>query len=468
MTRPHLTKRHWTRPQSTLPTIGHLTRLVTLAENEILRTSLDPLKNRVARHYLEEFSDCLYHFKNIYDGDIVAAFRKFQDKGYLEIITCGATHGFFPILSVTPNSVEAQVEVAVNDYVRHFHRPPAGIWLPECGYYPGLDNILARYGLRYFYLEAHGLLYGSPRPTFGVHAPAWCPSGVAAFSRDLETSRVVWSQEDGYPGDIYYREFYFDAGHELDWEYLRPHLGTENQRKNIGIKYYRITDRHSSEKMIYEPDVARVKADAHATHFHSERCAQVRRLNAELGKKPLIVSPYDAELFGHWWYEGPIWLDALIRKFHHYSDVKMILPTEYLATSPDLQTVQPCQSSWGDKGYHEFWINDKNDWIYKHVHEASARMVEMARSFPEAHGLLERLLNQSARELLLAQASDWPFILRTGTTVSYAEKRIRTHLARFTKIYTDVKTRTIDRVFLEEIEDMDNLFPDINFRVYAK
>ena len=197
------------------------------------------------------------------------------------------------------------------------------------------------------------------------------------------------------------------------------------------------------------------------------RHKQVEYLYDLLDKKPLIISPYDAELYGHWWYEGPMWLDFLIRKITFDQDmIRMITPSEYLMENPRNQVITPSMSSWGWKGYNEMWLQGANDWIYPHLHAASERMTELAKDFPNQDGILKRALNQALRELLLAQSSDWAFIMGTGTHVGYAVRRTKEHLLRFTRLYEDIKHNSIDEGWLADVESKDNIFPDIDYKVH--
>jgi 1,4-alpha-glucan branching enzyme len=199
--------------------------------------------------------------------------------------------------------------------------------------------------------------------------------------------------------------------------------------------------------------------------FNREK--QIEHLFDLLKKKPIIISPYDAELYGHWWFEGPEWLNFLIRKIaYDQKTIKLITPMEYLKENPVNQVSTPSMSSWGYKGYSEVWLEGSNDWIYRHLHKAAERMIELASSYPNADGLKCRALNQAARELLLAQSSDWPFIMKTGTVVEYAVKRVKSHLLRFTRLFEDIKADRIDEGWLSDIEYKDNLFPDIDYKVY--
>jgi 1,4-alpha-glucan branching enzyme len=182
----------------------------------------------------------------------------------------------------------------------------------------------------------------------------------------------------------------------------------------------------------------------------------------------LIVSPYDAELFGHWWFEGPQFLNFLTRKMHFdQSDVRLATPLDYLEEYPDNQHQQPASSSWGAEGYYRVWINGTTDWMYLHQHVAEERMVELAKSHPVSEGLTQRALNQAARELLLAESSDWAFIITTGTSVQYATKRFRDHIARFNKLNGMIQSNSIDPEWLTTIESQDTIFQEIDYRVYA-
>ena len=187
-----------------------------------------------------------------------------------------------------------------------------------------------------------------------------------------------------------------------------------------------------------------------------------------MGKKPIIVSPYDAELYGHWWYEGPQWLEFLFRKIaFDQNEISLITPSEYLDENPRNQVITPSMSSWGWKGYSEMWLQGSNDWIYRHLHVASDKMTELARQYTDCNGLHKRALNQALRELLLAQSSDWAFIMGTGTHITYAVQRTKDHILRFNRLYEDIKSNSIDEGWLADIEYKDNIFPGIDYKVHS-
>ncbi|MDZ7860440.1 MAG: 1,4-alpha-glucan branching protein domain-containing protein [Candidatus Krumholzibacteriota bacterium] len=446
--------------------IRHLDSLIELTRKEMTRTRWMPDLLALARMYHDNFIKCRGIFAEKYHKDLISAFRFFQNEGNLEILTCGATHAFMPLVK-NRKAADAQIRIAVDQYKNFFGKNPAGIWLAECGYTPGLEEILKANGIKYFFTDSHGILNGEPRPRYGVFAPVSCPNGVALFGRDNESSKQVWSAKEGYPGDYQYRDFYRDVGFDLDYDYIKPYLHGDGNRISLGIKYYRITGK-GEEKQIYDPSAAAEKAALHAGNFMFNREKQIEHLEGFLGTKPIVVSPYDAELFGHWWYEGPLWLEHLMRKLHYdQNSIVPVTPSEYLRARSEIQVVKPSMSSWGYKGYNEVWLNGSNDWVYPHLHIMEDRMVELAGRFPSASGLPERALNQAARELLLAQSSDWAFIMKTGTMVEYAHSRTKSHISRFDRLYHSILSSRINESWLKEIERRDNIFPNIDYKVYS-
>lgn len=449
--------------------VRHLDSLIALCYKEIERVRWQPAFLSLAQMYTARFERCKQLFVNKYGNNLLNGFRHYFEAGNLELMTCAATHGFMPLMP-NKNAQRAQIELGCREFERHFGRRPLGMWLPECGYIPGVDLMLRDCGIRYFFVETHGVQHAEPRPSRGVYAPILCPeSGVAAFARDAESSKQVWSSVEGYPGDAAYREFYRDVGFDLDFDYVKPHLHSLGVRTNLGIKYYRITGPGDlSERDAYNRATALRKAEEHAANFMFHREKQVEWLASMLDRPPLIVAPYDAELFGHWWFEGPEWINHLLRKTDTDQDtVKMLTPREYLDRFPDCQTAQPPLSTWGANGYCEVWLDESNDWIYPHIHEIADRMVELAQTNPNPTLQCRRALNQAARELLLAQASDWAFIIKTATMAEYAENRTKWHVDNFLRLYDQLKSRQIDESFLSDLEARHNLFPQLDYRVYC-
>src|SRR5437762_1012802 len=442
----------------------HLDLLIDLAGRERKRNRHHLRLRELAGFYLELFSESRRFFVDEWKCDLLAAFRHLQQTGALEIIACAATHGLLPLLwQQSRQTARAQVLIGRDVYVDLFGVEPRGFWLPECGYAPGLESILQEANIRWFVLDTHGLLFGKPRPRRSIYAPCYTPAGPAAFARDRDSSRQVWSAQGGYPGDPAFREFYRDAGFDLPLEHLGP--VAHGTRKFSGVKYHRITGA-GGEKELYDPAAAEKVAETQARHFVAERRRQIREV-AAVGFDPIVVVPFDAELFGHWWFEGPRFLEQFIRRAAIERDFRLSTPSEYLSANPTQQIIEPATSTWGENGYFEVWLNPSNAWIYPQLHVAAQQMSEAARRYAnECSPRADRVLKQLARELVLAQSSDWAFLIKTGAAPEYATKRTIDHLARFNRLCDRLVTNTVDEEFLRGCEWRDNLFPNVNWRYY--
>jgi 1,4-alpha-glucan branching enzyme len=443
-----------------------LDALIELADREVMRTRWEPALHRLAAFYQNRFR----RLRQLWiesERNLVAAFRRLQTQHRVELIPCAATHAVLPLLADHPPSLRGQVLTARDHYRGCFGTDPVGFWLPECAYEAAIEPALSQANLRWFVLDTHGLLNGTPPPRYGVFAPVYTPGGLAAFAREPEAARQVWSRQGGYPGDPHYRDFYRDAGYDLEFEYVRPYLPMPDQRGFTGLKYHRITG-PSGATELYDRDAALRVARTQARHFLEARRGQLGRLSGLMETPPILVAPYDAELFGHWWYEGLDFLDAFVREaLQSPNALAFVTPSDYLRRHQTHELAQPAASSWGEGGHLAVWLNEKNEWIRRHLAVAQQRMAEVADRWPPAHGLELRALQQAARELMLAQASDWPFILHTGTSPGYARRRLREHLLRFSSLYRQLTSQAVDEPWLSQIESLDNLFPGVNHTHWA-
>ncbi len=447
-------------------TLRYMDDLSELCEKEWERVAPLPDFQPVVQMYRTKLGHFRKKFEKEYQRDITRGLKKLKRTGNLEIMACAATHGYLPLLSVRQSAVNAQMEVALKAYREVFGSGPEGFWLPECGFIPGLDQVLKDHGLRYFLLDTHGLLHSRPQAKFGSFAPVRCASGISVFARDAESSKEVWSSKEGYPGDPDYREFYRDVGWDLGEEYLLPYVRPEGVRRFTGLKYYRVTG-GEAPKEPYQPEKALAKVKEHARDFLFKRQRQMDGIGKSMDRLPSIVCMYDAELFGHWWYEGPEFLKSLFEINHQENlAIQFKTPSQVLDLQPELQTVEPSTSSWGFGGYSNFWLNETNDWIYPLLTKACDKMMELTVLFPSARGTMRSALDQAARELLLAQASDWAFMMKTGHFKAYAQGRVRTHLERFDNLYDQIKTRRINKEMLGDLGKRDNLFPWIDYRAF--
>lgn len=449
----------------------HLAKTVELAGKEVKRTANYPEEHRVAKMYLERFRTIATYCRKL-DYKLITGLRHVQKSGCVELITCAATHAFLPFVE-TEEAIRAQLQVGIDTHKRILGQRPNGIWLPECGYTPGVDRLLKEAGLHFFFVDSHTINHATPTPRRGLYAPLFTPHDVAAFARDEVASRQVWSSFDGYPGDYDYREYYRDIGFDREMDYIEPYIHPAGIRVHTGLKYYRITG-PSEQKEWYEPEWAREKAASHAGHFLYHRERQIEDAAVWMDQKPLVVATYDAELFGHWWYEGPQFLDYLLRKTVCDSkQVTLITPSEYLARYPNQDRAHLPMSTWGRNGYGEVWLNERNGWIYRHLHQAERDLIEAVSSQQETCRLdvnsdlvKRRCLKQAARELMLAQSSDWAFILDGQTVVEYAVRRIHNHLVRLRELLALFYQEQPDEERLVEMEAAFPVFPDLDDTYY--
>ncbi|SAY38717.1 glycoside hydrolase family 57 protein [Candidatus Synechococcus spongiarum] len=421
-----------------------------------------PEHHHAAAHLGQQLEAMLAFWRQL-GGRLIPAFQELQRQGVLDLLTCGATHGYLPLLREPRSAVVAQLRIAVEHHRRHLGCAPLGIWLPECAYFEGLDRLMAAEGLRYAVLDAHGLLQALPRPRYSIYAPICSPGAVAFVGRDSTATLPVWSARDGYPGQPCYREFYRDLGWDLPLEQLQE-MAIPNARP-LGLKLHAVglPSCPLAHKPPYVPENAEVQVQADAEDYVQGRVRQLRQLQLAMGgsQPPLVVAPFDAELFGHWWYEGPRFLAALWREAPHHQ-IRFTTLRRCLEDSPQLQLCRPAPSSWGQGGYHAYWLNDSNAWAIPLWHRCGLRMESLAARHGH-HEQRQHLLRQAARELLLLQSSDWSFILRSGTTTDLAREQIHRHVERFQTLADALDSgQAPPPDWLKAVEAEDNLFPDLN------
>jgi len=444
----------------------YLESRIDLAEREVFRTKNEPELALLARMYQRKFLDVQRYFNGC-KGSLIPAFRSLERSGKIEFMTSAATHAFLPLHMSDPETVRTQLSVGLSTFERHFEKRPAGMWLPECGYAPGLDSFMTKAGAGYTFLESHGVLNASPRPKKSIYRPVRTPAGLVVYARDTECSAQVWSSVEGYPGHADYRDFYRDIGFDLDYEYIKPYL-PGGVRTFTGMKYCRVTGKTENKKP-YNSGQGLQRALHHAEHFMQTREQQVIALNNVLQAQPVITAAYDAELFGHWWYEGPEWLRAVLGSHRARKHTcRFITPSECAAENTTCETVSPSASSWGRNGYSAVWLDPSNSWIYRHLKKAAGIMTRLSTTHAGAAGPLERALNQALRELLLAQASDWPFMMKTGNAAGFAEAKFREHMGNFFDLSREVTAGNIRANHLASLERKSPLFSGIDFRIFTR
>ena len=447
----------------------YLRKREKLAALEVRRRSKDDEFREAAEHYLRRFGQIRETWEAI-DGDLVGEFARHQEDGRVEVLACSATHGFLPLF-IEDAAVRAQVRLGMDLAEQCFGRRPRGFWLPECAWRPGMGKALTDAGVEWVVLDTHGATTARPHPESDNYRPVEIAEGLFAFARDAECSQQVWSSEVGYPGDPEYRELYRDLGYDADYAFIRPFLKSDGVRRNLGLKYHRVTGKvELHEKQPWSPEAARDRAATHAGNFLFNRSEQIKHHADRLGQEVVITAPFDTELFGHWWYEGPWFLEELLRQADEVGDdlpFELVTPSQVLDAGGHRPRVEAPSCTWGRDGSYEVWLNDKNQWFWPYLHEMQTRMVSWAskRDGLDAEGL--RLLRQMGRELLLAESSDWQFIITMETSAWYAEKRFRDHVHRFFAIEDALETRDYEEEDLARVERQDAVFPNLDPGVWA-
>lgn len=469
---------------------------LTLVEADVARyeASGDAHLAYLARYYRDWYSNIRESFRERYRHDLVGAFRRLQQEGNLEIITSAATHGYLPLMA-RDSTIYGQLQVGVSSYWDRFRAAPHGVWLPEAGYRPpfvegeryrpGSEEFLAELNLQYFITDTHaihggrmvGKMAGDVAGPYGglpkrqlVLAPDERPlaterstmrpyyvraAKVAVFGRNERTGLQVWSASQGYPGDFMYREF-----HRKD--------------SSSGMQYWRITSNTAGlgEKELYDPYPAFQKTKDHAAHFVGLVREELAGYAAGSQVPGIVVSAYDTELFGHWWFEGVAWLQEVLRLLEKSEDIGLTTADRYLAQYPPDEVIDLPESSWGEGGGHWTWLNPETEWMWPLVHSAERRMELLLKRHPLAEGDMARVLAQATRELVLLQSSDWPFLVSTGQAKEYAIGRFQQHLARF-NVLAGIAERgqplsPSDHEFLATAEEADNPFPKIDYHAFRE
>jgi len=438
----------------------YIDKQIEFGRQELERTANNDELNKLAQRCYNTIVDRRIAYTERYEKNLLKAFDFFRRKGKLEILASCATHAFLPFISQNSESLQAQMEIPISGYRRYFAGVPQGFWLPELGWSSALEPYLKAYNFSYAIVDSHGLLFGNPQPGKGTFYPVKTPNGTYILARDLYAAREM----EKTAGEEIYRNNDRDAGYELPPETVSAFLSAEGERHRTGYKYW------SRSGGNYNPQTAVGKAAEYAKTFLHNTTARLEEASKHMEEPPLSVYANNAGFFGNLWHEGFQFIETLFRTAHEYKDLKFICPSEYIfkQNSSNIQIVSPEFSSSGINGYAETWLDVSNDWIYRHLTRSMERMTELAERFPDDTGLKERALNQAAREILLAQSSDWPALLFKQDSTEYAANQAESSLRNFTTIYEALGSNYISTEWLTTLERKHNIFPNINYRVFRR
>lgn len=444
--------------------IKYMERHIELGEKEVQRTKNEEKEcHEMAKVYLKETKLNLDLYLSL-GRNILKEFKRLSDAGRIELVASAATHAFLPLYKDYPGAVNAQIAVGITTHKRVFGQNPKGFWLPECGYYPGLEKLLLNNGVEWVQLPSQSVISSPDKSKFGGYRPIQMDGGLKAIARDWNLTNLVWSDKTGYPCDPDYREFYRDIGYYLPMDYVREYMHEPSLRVFTGYKYYSITGK-TEEKVYYSPKKAQDKVCLHVDNFLYNIRKKGKLLDAFGISNHVFNLFFDAELFGHRWYEGLSWLERVIRSISSDKDsYQMVTASSVIEEDEEYDQIRINECSWGPRGGADTWLDSSNSWIYRHTIKAIERMQELTERFPDQGSLKGRFLNQASRELLLAMASDWPCIIHDNTSSSYAEKRIKNHLGSFNVVHSSMCKNTVNTEWLIKAEKRNAIFPDMDYR----
>ena len=418
------------------------------------------------------------------DRNIPAAYARHARDSMIELLTSAATHAYFPLL-YEDASIRAQLRAGMASSERILGFRPRGMWLPECAYRGGgawsppigwaakhdriaVEHLIADEGIDHFFVENHliersksewvkddgewrrvgwdearrhpGRGWRSVHEPHLVNSDGLGPGRVAAMGRDQAVCEQVWSGDIGYPADGAYLEFHKKHG------------------ARRGLRYWKVTGSKVGlgGKDPYYPDDIPGKVHGHARHFHDAVKARLRDYHDRTGRQGAVVATFDAELFGHWWFEGPQFLRDVVLSFHADPDVEMCTADELLEAQPPDKTVTMPEGSWGEGGDHRVWTNEKINWMWDIEYRCEANFGKATLELPwRRNRKIEGLLKKAARELLLLQASDWPFVITQGQAIDYGIKRYMQHVGRFEMLIDLAEKASQDTAYLNRLSEVE-------------
>lgn len=455
-------------------------------DQKLMERGEHPLLTAQALRWRRFYRHRLQQFRGI-DGDIPGAIGRLAKKLGVQILGGPAAHCYSPLL-LHDASIRAQLAAGRHTLKHHLGVEPTGLWLPECGYRPavdawapaalglevrprvGVEDLLASAGYSHFFVDAPTLAQASvqglveagrfmpvveeqlhwdprrgwrlPMDAVGVTATQHAPK-CFALPRHPRLSEQVWSAESGYPG----------AGAYLDFH---------RRLTTHGLRYHRVTDISTplDRKEPYDPAPVPGLVFEQATHF----CRTVREALADhrlhTGRRGLCVLPFDAELFGHWWFEGPQFLRNVLLSLHHDRDVELVTAEAHLFANPPDKVMRLPEGSWGQGGGHAMWLNDATRWMWEVEYRAEARFLELVNDARLAgHAKAAAMLQRAGRELLLMQSSDWPFVVSSRGAVDYGHQRFSLHSIRFDRAVAAAEAllagRALDERQQAQIAELD-------------
>lgn len=437
-------------------------RLISLGEDELERTKETPHLFALATEYMTRLKQKKDFFRDSCGGLLLPKFAEFAASGDIELLATAATFCFLPHYRNLNEVIDAQIEAGLLSHRTYFDSLPAGFWLPLMGYTEGIEKNIHKYGLSYTIADSHGFLFSDPLPAGGIFVPARCANGLALFGRDPETPSDIRSQ---FAAHTVYRNQNRDIGFELPAADLNAFLAGDKERRLTAFKYWT----QNNADTVYNHRAAAKQTVQDAETFLNVKAERLAAASRELqGGAVCSICTLDARELGFNWYEGIDWLEQLFRQAAERTDIRCSSCKEILRSAGNLQKIRPFMSAAEGSGYGETLLDKSNGWMFKYAFKAAERMVDLADRFSSDSGLKERCLNLAAKQLLLAQSSDWPRMVHAGMNADYAETLFKSAILGFSTVYDSLGSNCVSTEWLTRTEKYFPLFPWINYRIFGK
>lgn len=441
--------------------IAWLDKRIAFGDTELERNKDNPDILQNVQSCLKKLQKDKIDFIKTYNNNLVRAFRRFADKGLIELIPTAATNIYMPHYADMTEVMNAQVETGLFAHKTFFGETGDGFYLPFIGWAKGIDKILHSYGVNYTIIDARSLLFAEKQCETGIFYPARTKSSMVVFARDNDTPKDIYD-ENGFMTNPVYRCEQRDAGYELPAELLKTFLGEDPKRLQTEFKYW-------TTNSVYNEEAATEQAKRDAEQFYNTKLNKLRQAQEHLADKDAsLACVIPLETLGTDWHEGILWLENLVRLTAKSEDMQLALCKNCIKDQFLLQKIEPYPCSSEGSGYAENLLDNTNNWMTRYVRKASERMVDLTERFPFETGIKARLLNLAARQILIAESSDWAKMIHDGNLPEYAMDAFKERILNFTAIFDSLASNTVSTEWLCNLEKQDSLFPWINYKVFSR
>lgn len=437
-----------------------------IGKREIERSESGSARRELAKLWFEKYQEAAISYAK-YNQRLIRKFLDFHKKGFVELLaTCG-TDIFLPHYNDIPEVMSAQIETGLYAYKASFGEIPDGFFLPELGYYPGIEKILNAYGINYTVLDARSVLFSESEPEKGIFCPARFENSLALFARDSRCDGEIFG-EDGFSANAVYLDVNKDIGFELPQNELEPLVSKGEPRYSFGYKYWRKCSSEAAD-CDYNYSAAAAQCEQDADVFVSRKAAlleEAAKLLSDTDTVSLVVTVSLNRLRSEW-NEGIYWIECLFRKAAQ-QNVQFDCAKNLLAEQYHLQRIRPYYGAACGAGFGEDLLSSKNNWMLRYVRKASRRMVDLSERFPADMGLKARLLNLGAKELMLAQSCGWAKMMHNDDFPEYARMRFNRSINDFTAVFDALGSNTVSTEWLTKLENEHQIFPWMNYRIFNR